>query len=75
MMTFDAIGTELLKAYGYEVLECGSDEEAIEKAEDLKRKQAVSGSLFRVRYIRGESVRGVCDGFRRNGYGEVLFSV
>lgn len=36
MMTFDAIGTELLKAYGYEVLECGSDEEAIEKAEDLK---------------------------------------
>lgn len=36
MMTFDAIGTELLKAYGYEVLECSSDEEAIEKAEDLK---------------------------------------
>lgn len=36
MMTFDAIGTELLKAHGYEVLECGSDEEAIEKAEELK---------------------------------------
>lgn len=36
MMTFDAIGTELLKAYGYEVMECSSDEEAIEKAEDLK---------------------------------------
>ncbi len=36
MMTFDGIGTELLKAHGYEVLECGSDEEAIEKAEDLK---------------------------------------
>ncbi len=36
MMTFDAIGTELLKAHGYEVLECDSDEEAIDKAEELK---------------------------------------
>lgn len=36
MMTFDAIATELIKAYGYEVLECASDEEAINKAEDLK---------------------------------------
>ena len=30
MMTFDTIGTELLKAHGFEVLECGSDEEAID---------------------------------------------
>lgn len=46
MMTFDAIGTELLKAHGYEVLECKSDEEAIEKAEELK-----SGSnLYPVHY-------------------------
>jgi FlaA1/EpsC-like NDP-sugar epimerase len=37
MVTFDAIGTELLKAHGYEVLECSSDEEAIDKAEDLKK--------------------------------------
>ena len=37
MMTFDSIGTALLKEYGYEVLECGSDEEAIEKAEELKK--------------------------------------
>lgn len=36
MMTFDAIATKLLHAYGYEVLECASDEEAIEKAEALK---------------------------------------
>ncbi len=36
MMTFDAIGTELLHEHGYEVLECRSDEEAIDKAEDLK---------------------------------------
>ena len=36
MMTFDAIATNLLHEYGYEVLECSSDEEAIEKAENLK---------------------------------------
>ncbi len=36
MMTFDAIGTELLREYGYETLPCHSDEEAIEKAEELK---------------------------------------
>ena len=37
MMTFDAIGTELLKAHGYEALECASDAEAIDRAEDLKK--------------------------------------
>lgn len=36
MMTFDAIATALLQEYGYEVLQCSSDEEAIEKAEDLR---------------------------------------
>lgn len=36
MMTFDAIATELLHAHGYEVLECNSDAEAIDKAELLK---------------------------------------
>ena len=36
MMTFDSIATELLKAHGYEVLECTSEKEAIERAEDLK---------------------------------------
>ena len=46
MMTFDAIGTELLKAHGYEVLECDSDEEAIEKAEDLKK----GSNLYPVHY-------------------------
>lgn len=46
MMTFDAIGTELLKAHGYEVLECSSDEEAIEKAEDLKK----GSNLYPVHY-------------------------
>ena len=35
-MTFDKIATALLEEYGYEVLQCESDEEAIEKAEALK---------------------------------------
>ena len=36
MMTFDGIARSLLKEHGYEVLECSSDEEAIDKAEELK---------------------------------------
>lgn len=46
MMTFDAIGTELLKAHGYEVLECSSDAEAIDKAEELK----AGSNLYPVHY-------------------------
>jgi hypothetical protein len=45
-MTFDAIGTELLKAHGYEILECASDEEAIDKAEDLRN----GSNLYPVHY-------------------------
>lgn len=36
MMSFDKIATGLLESQGYEVLRCDSDEEAIDKAEDLK---------------------------------------
>ena len=36
MMTFDTIARELLKEQGFEVLECETDEEAIDKAEQLK---------------------------------------
>ena len=36
MMRFDTIAEELLRAHGYEVLRCGSDEEAVEKAEQVK---------------------------------------
>ena len=36
MMTFDKIGSELLKAYGYEVVECSSEIEAIDRASCLK---------------------------------------
>ena len=46
MMTFDGIATELLKAHGYEVLECSSDDEAIEKAEELKN----GSNLYPVHY-------------------------
>lgn len=35
MMTFDRIATELLHEHGYDVLECDSDEEAIDRAEEL----------------------------------------
>ena len=37
MMTFDAIAEDLLKVQGYNVLKCDSDEEAIDKAEELKQ--------------------------------------
>lgn len=36
MMTFDKIATALLEEYGYDILKCDSDEEAIDKAEALK---------------------------------------
>lgn len=36
MMTFDKIATALLHEHGYEVLECDSDEAAIDKATELK---------------------------------------
>ena len=36
MMTFDKIATAFLEEHGYEVLECNSDEEAIDKAVVLK---------------------------------------
>lgn len=36
MMTFDKIAVALLHEHDYEVLECDSDEEAIDKATDLK---------------------------------------
>ena len=51
MMTFDAIGTELLHSYGYEVLECASDEEAIEKAQDLRK----GSKLYPVHYSASDT--------------------
>lgn len=37
MMTFDKIAESLLKEYGYEPFYCNSDEEAIDKADELRR--------------------------------------
>ena len=51
MMTFDAIGTALLKAHGYEVMECASDEEAIDRAEELKH----GGTLYPVHYAMSDT--------------------
>ena len=51
MMTFDAIGTALLKEYGYEVLQCASDAEAIEKAEDPKK----GSGLYPVHYSASDT--------------------
>lgn len=51
MMTFDAIGTELLKAHGYEVMECNSDEEAIDKAENLKN----GSNQYPVHYAKSDT--------------------
>lgn len=51
MMTFDAIGTELLKAHGYEILRCSSDEEAIDKAQELKK----GSNLYPVHYALSDT--------------------
>lgn len=37
MITFDSIAENLLYEYGYQILKCQSDEEAIDKSEDLKK--------------------------------------
>lgn len=46
MMRFDTIATNLLHEHGFEVLECASDEEAINKAEALKE----GSKLYPVHY-------------------------
>ena len=56
MMTFDAIGTELLKAHGYEVLLCNSDEEAIDKADNLKK----GSNMYPVHYAVSDTSGEKC---------------
>jgi len=46
MMSFDKIATAFLHENGYEVLECSSDEEAVDKSEDLKN----GSKLYPVHY-------------------------
>lgn len=54
MMTFDEIGTELLKANGYTILECSSDEEAIEMSEALKNGTNVYPVHYSISDTSGE---------------------
>ncbi len=54
MMTFDAIGTKLLETLGYEVLKCSSDEEAIDKAEELKKGSNLYPVYYSVSDTSGE---------------------
>lgn len=54
MMSFDLIGTELLKAHGYEVLKCDSEEEAIDKSEDLKKGSNLYPVYYSVSNTSGE---------------------
>ena len=53
MMRFDSIATNLLHEHGFEVLECASDEEAIDKAEVLKE-----GSKFYPVHYSGSDTSG-----------------
>lgn len=51
MMTFDKIATAFLKEHGFDILECASDEQAIELSEELKH-----GSLkYPVHYSRSNT--------------------
>ncbi len=54
MMTFDGIARSLLKEYGYEMLECSSDEEAIDRAEDLKNGSNLYPVHFSISDTSGE---------------------
>lgn len=51
MMTFDNIARDLLREHGYSVLECGSDLEAIERAEELKK----GGKLYPVYFSKSDT--------------------
>ena len=53
MMTFDKIATSFLEENGFEVLECQSDEEAIDKSEELK-----NGSRFYPVHYTGSNTSG-----------------
>lgn len=51
MMTFDQIATSFIKENGYDVLECNSDEEALEKAVELKE----GGNLYPVHFSKSDT--------------------
>ena len=53
MMTFDKIATAFLKEHGFDILECESDEQAIELSEELKH-----GSLKYPVHYSGSNTSG-----------------
>lgn len=54
MMTFDKIATAFLKENGFEIIECSSDEEAINKAEELKKGSLKYPVYYSVSNTSGE---------------------
>lgn len=54
MMTFDSIATNLLHEYGYQVLRCGSDQQAIEKSEELKEGSRMYPVYYELSDTSGE---------------------
>lgn len=54
MMTFDAIATNLLRVHGYEILRCSSDQEAIDKSDDLKKGSTYYPVHYEVSDTSGE---------------------
>lgn len=54
MMTFDAIAVNLLRAYGFEVLRCASDAEAVAMAQELKNGSRQYPVHFSVSNTSGE---------------------
>ena len=54
MMTFDEIGRKLLAEYGFKTIECSSDEEAVEKADLLKRGE-VSDDGYPVYFTKSDT--------------------
>ncbi len=56
MMTFDKIAKELLYVHGYDVLECCSDEEAIEKSVELRTGSKRYPVCFSVSDTSGEKM-------------------
>ncbi len=54
MMTFDKIAVALLKEHGFEIRECGSDEEAIDAAAELKKGNKIYPVHFSASNTSGE---------------------
>lgn len=51
MMTFDSIGYALLRENGYEPLDCDSDEEAVDKAENLRN----GSNIYPVHFTKSDT--------------------